>query len=218
MEAIYERWGPELFDKIWSSTGFNDQQTSLIADGLKSASKILDLGTGIGNVAQELLKRGKTVYGVDISQRMLDYTTRKISSPHFVPVIRDANDLHYVSEFDGAYCASNMAYFDDIGTVVENVYRALRPSGLFAVTGYERDRMHKWADLTGQESRKAIEEGRVSLNEGELKKLAEAVNEELTTIDSSDRTRNTLRANGFTVLRDEKFYHDTSYFILAQKV
>lgn len=60
-KPVYEVWGPELFDKIWSSTSFNDEQTRLISDSLSPSSLVLDLGTGIGNVAKRLIEQGKTV-------------------------------------------------------------------------------------------------------------------------------------------------------------
>ena len=217
-KPIYEIWGSELFDKIWSSTSFNDEQVRLISEALASCSKVLDLGTGIGNVANRLVQTGKTVYGVDTSQRNLDYASRKIKSPLFHPVIKDVQMLDYREEFDGASCASNMAYFSDLKRTVSGVYRALKPKTLFAVTGYEADKMQEWARLTGEESGRAIQSGKISLSEEELRALPQAQEATLETIDSSQRTRSALEKEGFRILRDEKFYHDTCYFILVEKV
>lgn len=216
-KPIYLIWGPELFDKIWSSNNFNKEQTRLISEALRACSKVLDLGTGIGNVAKQLVKLGKAVYGVDINKEMLDYASRKINSPRFHPILSDVQKLNYDAEFDGASCASNMAYFDDVEGTINRVYKALRHKGLFAVTGYEADKMQEWARLTGEESRKAVEGGEVSLSHEELQKLSIAQEATLETIDSSEKTISALKKAGFSVLRVEKFYHDTCYFILVRK-
>ena len=170
-KPIYEIWGPELFDKIWSSTSFNTIQTRLIVKALSLSTLILDLGTGIGNIAKKLVENGKNVYGLDINQQNLDYTTRKINSPRFHPVFGDALKLDYREDFDGVSCASNMAYFRDLPRIVAGIYRALKPEGLLAITGYEADKMQEWARFTGEESRKAIEKAKIILSNEELPRL-----------------------------------------------
>lgn len=216
-KPVYLIWGPELFDKVWSSTSFNKKQTMLISEALSACSKILDLGTGIGNVAKRLVELGKTVYGADINKEMLNYASSKINSSKFHPVLADVQKLNYSREFDGVSCASNMAYFDDLKRILRVVHRALRSGGLFVICGYEANKMQEWARLTGKESKKAIENGKIVLNDKELQKLQLSQESSLKTIDSSKRTRSALRKAGFNILKDEKFYQGTCYFILAQK-
>ncbi|MBI5803962.1 class I SAM-dependent methyltransferase [Candidatus Pacearchaeota archaeon] len=217
MKPIYEVWGFELFDKIWSSTNFDREQTEIIANALNRKDKILDLGTGIGNVAKRLVEMGKLVYCIDINRKSLDYVRRKIGSSKFHPVLINAQNMDYNEEFDGVFCASNMAYFDDIDIISRGVYRALRQGGLFVVTGFEGEHMQRWGELTGEESRKAIKE-RLTLSDDELKLLKVAGEpSQLTTIDSSQRTLESLLRTNFNILRRQSFYHNTCYFILARK-
>jgi len=53
---------------------------------------------------------------------------------------------------------------------------------------------------------------------GDIPRLLEKMKEGLSkVIDSSERTTDALIRNGFRVLRKQGFYHDTCYFVLAQK-
>lgn len=220
INPIYEIWGFELFDKIWSSTNFNKEQTNLIVDSLKSTDKLLDLGIGVGNVAKKFLETGKDVCGIDITLKSLNYVKKKIGilGKKLVLLRMDAQKLNFKEEFDGAYCASNLAYFSDLNAVMVGVHSALKLKGLFAITGYEKEKMDKWVTLTGKESLQAIQEGKVTLTKKELKMLSISQNVDLTQqIDSSERTIETLLKNGFIILSKCEFYYNTCYFILAQK-
>ncbi len=218
MKPIYEIWGLELYDKIWSSTKFSSEQVRLISGALRECSVILDLGTGIGTTAKHLIKEGKTVYSLDISQKSLDYAERRINSTRFHPLQLDAHELAFVNKFDGAYCASNMSYFENLDLIVSRVHTSLKPKGLFAITGYEKEQMKKWKELSGQESADAITNGQIKLGKNEEELLKYAYQSEVETRDSSQRTHEALTNHGgFTIMRNEKFYQGTSYFVLARK-
>lgn len=211
----WESWGLELYDKIWISTEFNREQLNLISEALISCHRVLDLGVGLGNVAKRLTEMGKTVCGVDIDQKSLDFAKAKINSPNFFPVLEDAQMLGFEEEFDGASCATTMQYFKDLDSVMGSVYKALKPKGLFAITGFEADKMEKWGKLVGEQLKQAIVRGELILTEEEISKVTTPV--ELTTIDSSFRTREALLKNNFDIMKGGNFYHGTSYFIIGRR-
>lgn len=223
-KPVWELWGIELFDKVWSSTGLNSEQTRLIVDALKPTKKVLDIGTGIGNIAKKLVDNGKTVYGIDIDRRNLAYAEAKINNSKFVPTELDANRIDYEGEFDGVSCASNLGYFGDLKNLINRIYTASRPSsGLFAISGLEASEMRRFGQISGEELQTALKEGKLALSREELSRITESLKSvDLMAsldqqIDSSERTKNALSEAGFKILRDEKFYQDTAYFILAQK-
>lgn len=292
MQDLYELLGYELFDKVWSSTSFNFEQVSLISEALKSKSKILDLGLGIGNVAKKLVGEGKTVYGLDIKQASLDYVKSKTKplpivilsedpesgigesdvplpdvvtpqarpgykagnqfldqiwederrekyqehlkkheprikikrSGELITVLMDVQNLTYENEFDASSCASNMGHFKNIDAVVNGVHRALQSKGLFVIAGYETEHYMEMLELMKKDVEQAARNGRLKFTTQETEKLQEAQKlvtqdliELISKLDSSSRTRESLTNNNFKILRDEKFYQDTCYFILAER-
>lgn len=220
-EYPFDIWGFELFDKIWSSHSFGTEQARLILEALNNQENILDVGTGVGSVAKCLVDQNKVVYGVDIRQESLDYVVQKISSQRFHPIHQNFLFLDFEDAVDGVSCASNLGYFDDIDAAVSVAYRALKGGGVFAATGYEAERMKKWLAYTEAETRKAIQDGKLILTKEEVDMLChtnQKVELDSSKVnDFSERTREALKRAGFALLRDEKFYSETSYFIVAQK-
>ena len=228
MESIYDRYGLELWEKFIAGAGsFNTEQLKLLSEALKDSTKVLDLGIGLGNLAKILVSQGKIVYGVDIRRDSLDYAQRKVGSEglgKLVLVEKDVRDLNFNNEFDGASIVSNVADFGDLNPIFSGVYRALQNNGYFAMTGVESNHLEKMTELRGKETELAIQEGILFFTPDEVKKLQkegknlEKMKEGLSkVIDSSERTTDALIRNGFKVLRKQEFYHDTCYFVLAQK-
>lgn len=102
----------------------------------KPAMNILDLGCGPGHYAELFAKKGHTVTGVDFSENSIRYATRQAQEKQLVIEYIHENylDLDFENRFDLAI----MIYLDfcvllpeERDTVLGNVYRALKPGGLF---------------------------------------------------------------------------------------
>jgi ubiquinone/menaquinone biosynthesis C-methylase UbiE len=104
---------------------------------------ILDLGSGTGRnaclMARYLSDEGRIV-GLDIGIEMLLQAQERCS--HLLNVTMDKQrieePLHYRDEFDKVFIAFVLHGFvqEDRLSIVENAYRALRPSGRFLVLDY----------------------------------------------------------------------------------
>lgn len=112
----------ELFDRIGSVEGMS----------------VCDLACGQGEMARQMARRGATVVGVDISERLLDIARREEEAePQGITYVQDdAQSLAAFSgaSFEGVLC--NMALMDipDLTAVFGAVRRIVRPTGWFSFT------------------------------------------------------------------------------------
>ncbi len=102
--------------------------SSIIPDG----SRILDLGCGPGLYTKRLSSSGYDVTGIDYSRRSIGYAKEHDSKTKYICM--NYLDLNFVGSFD----TITLIYYDygamtatERKTLLEKVYRALRPGGTF---------------------------------------------------------------------------------------
>jgi demethylmenaquinone methyltransferase/2-methoxy-6-polyprenyl-1,4-benzoquinol methylase len=94
---------------------------------------VLDVATGTGLVAAELLRRGFRVTGLDQSAEMLEVARRRLgsrielveSSAHSVPFEN--------ASFDHLTCTYLLRYVDDPGATLAELARVVSPGGIVAM-------------------------------------------------------------------------------------
>ncbi len=132
-----EEWGGQ-----WPEGGdFNHKHIILpevlrLMDLSENRLKVLDVACGEGNVSRLIAKKNNEVTGIDISKNMLSYAVKKEEeSPlgiHYSNLnAENISERFQENTFDRIVC--NMAIMDienHISTF-EQVYRALKPGGLF---------------------------------------------------------------------------------------
>ncbi|MBR9705236.1 class I SAM-dependent methyltransferase [Candidatus Pacearchaeota archaeon] len=226
MDEIYDVLGIELFDKKVCVSRFNSDQIDLISRALRKSITILDLGVGIGNLANRLIEQGNVVYGVDKRQDMLDYVRNKVGTKkkkrlHLLK--EDVRKLDFDSEFDGASCICNLPDFGNLDEVFLGVNRALKRGGYFAMTGVEGELTKKYISLRRNEEIRALKSGSLVYSPDEVMRLTEfaqmldSESNSASIPDSSKITIDALRKNGFNVEKARHFYEGCGYFILARK-
>lgn len=93
----------------------------------------LDVGTGNGQVAIELSKHFTKVYATDISQKQLD---NAVKADNIIYKVESAEHAAFAdSQFDLITVAQAIHWFD-FEVFYKEVYRILKPDGIFAVLGY----------------------------------------------------------------------------------
>jgi SAM-dependent methyltransferase len=111
---------------------------------LEPGLELLDLACGHGRIANPLAERGVRVTGLDATPLFLDLA-RKDAAERGVEVEyveADMRSLPWTERFDRVLCwFTSFGYFSDEENrqVLLDVYRALRPGGLFAVEMNNRD-------------------------------------------------------------------------------
>ena len=105
----------------------------------KQPKSILDIATGTGDLAINLVKTGADkIVGLDISPGMLEVGKRKIAEKNLGQkiemVIGDSENLPFDNNsFDAITVAFGVRNFEDLEKGLSEIYRVLRPQGTFVV-------------------------------------------------------------------------------------
>jgi SAM-dependent methyltransferase len=145
-------WFEEVFDEDYLRTlpfmraDQTLREVEFISNALTAApgSEILDVGCGYGRHAIELVQRGFSVTGLDLSLPLLiraaDEAQRRSLSVNFVHA--DMREMAFEKQFDGAYSMlTSFGYFDEETNlrVAERIGRALKPGGRLLLDILNRD-------------------------------------------------------------------------------
>lgn len=105
----------------------------LLLKQILPGGKILDVCCGSGQIVQKLQEKGYQLTGLDGSEEMLKYA--KINAPDSEFLLEDARFFHLPSRFDGVisthYGFNHILSIEELKSVFQNVYAALRPNGWF---------------------------------------------------------------------------------------
>lgn len=118
-------------------------------------NKILDLGCGPGFYSKRLAEKGYSVTGIDLSKNSIEYAKSQVENTDLdIEYIRqDFLKMDYEDEFDIVlliYCELGALTNEERDTLIENVYRALKPGGKFIFDVFtannrdEKDLDRKW--------------------------------------------------------------------------
>src|SRR5919198_2194437 len=122
----YDRMGAVL------SLGQDPRWRRFLVSRVAPAGHVLDVATGTGLVAAELLRRGHRVTGVDQSREMLA-TARDRLDGRVDLVEASAESLPFADEtFEHLTVTYLLRYVDDPGATLAELARVVRPGGVVA--------------------------------------------------------------------------------------
>ena len=133
-----------------SKTAFNQQAATYDSDikgqharslypvMLKKLSELpyhtaLDLGCGTGEMMKRILQQNgdKTLYGIDLSEKMLEVAREKLGNEVNL-VLGDSENLPFSDNFfDVVYCNDSFHHYPAPQNVLREVNRVLKPGGTF---------------------------------------------------------------------------------------
>ena len=93
----------------------------------QAGERILDLGCGDGTLTYLLSNRGCRVVGIDSSPGMVAATKRRGLEARVI----DGRFLRFNNEFDAVFSNAALHWMSDPESVIDGVWRALRPGGRF---------------------------------------------------------------------------------------
>ncbi|GGK97067.1 class I SAM-dependent methyltransferase [Deinococcus radiotolerans] len=129
-----------LFNAVadrYDAVGFLAQAARFVADaaGVQPGEAVLDVMTGTGAVAAEVVGRAGRVVGVDVSAGMLTQAQRRVPGAAFVR--GDAASLPFPDgTFDVAVCAAGVFFLPDMPGGVREWARVVRPGGRVVVSSF----------------------------------------------------------------------------------
>lgn len=129
-----------LFDAVaerYDGVGFLAQAARFVAGAaaVQPGEAVLDVMTGTGAVAAEVVGRAGRVVGVDVSAGMLTLARRRVPGAEFVR--GDAAALPFPDgAFDVAVCAAGVFFLPDMPDGVREWARVVRPGGRVVVSSF----------------------------------------------------------------------------------
>lgn len=133
--AEYERdtWRRCADSYLDTFSGITQETVSLLIEAgeIRTGSKVLEIGSGPGHVANHLAKLGASVTGVDFSPQMVEVAKKKYPQITFEQA--DAEDLPFAADYFDAVVANYVVHhLARPERVFSEVCRVLKPSGHFA--------------------------------------------------------------------------------------
>lgn len=131
---IWDFWAPRyegLYAQRWSLGPTRRLIHQHLERVLPEPERILDLGCGIGQLAQELAQRRPDceILGCDASPHMIDRAVSDYPAPNLRYQIGSAEDVERGSGFDAIVCTHAFPYFPDKPASMAAMAGLLRPGG-----------------------------------------------------------------------------------------
>ncbi len=147
----------EAYDDEAEATGWYGPEAAfgLTYAYIRPGQSILDIGIGTGLGSVLFLKAGLKVYGMDVSQGMLDacrskgFTNLKQHDLKSTPYPYDAGSM------DHTVCVGVLNFFSDLSPVFEETARILRTGGLFVFVVGDRTENESHELVVGTEHTKS---------------------------------------------------------------
>ena len=141
---VYHIYGgikiPSVKETIKKVTGMTDAQGGIV----------LDVACGTGMYTRSIAKRAAKVYGIDISQGMLEQAKKLAEKEGLNNIVLSRADVEKLPFpdhfFDAACCAGSLHLFPDTVEALREIARVLKPESPLAVMTFTRRRFlkYKW--------------------------------------------------------------------------
>lgn len=127
-------------EKFMEMDLYNETYDTFCTLTKNSNAKILEIGTGPGNVVKYLLSMqpGFNVFGIDLSPNMIELA--KQNNPQAAFAVMDCRDIHTIDrKFDGILSAFCLPYLskEESLTLISDASQLLEPDGLFYISTME---------------------------------------------------------------------------------
>ena len=106
-----------------------------------AGKSVLEIGVGLGSDHQQFAKAGASVFGIDLTERAITHTDKRLRLFGFSPrlLVSDAEDLCFRdNSFDIVYSWGVIHHSPNTPKAVREIQRVLRPGGVARVMIYHK--------------------------------------------------------------------------------
>lgn len=113
------------------------QRKVLKSVSIKSSSKVLDAGCGVGILLESLNDKNKhlELYGIDISKKMVDSAKKRLGKNSKI-YLKSVENLGMKNRFDYIFSVDSFHHYANHEKVMENFYKALKKGGKLVVADF----------------------------------------------------------------------------------
>ena len=131
LKSTYEKIADDYHADHAADT-WDDDFIEIFSQMVGKGAKVLDLGCGPGIETKKLVGKGLSVYGLDLSDKLLEIARKNNPAVEFVQ--GDMRHLPYGDgQFDGVFAKASLLHIpkSDIPQVLAEISRVLKPKGVF---------------------------------------------------------------------------------------
>lgn len=136
--GFFDRVEAERYDEQYWQRDFFDY-TSF------GGGRVLEIGVGLGTDLKQFARTGAECFGVDITDTHLELTRRNFELEGLPVDLRKADATHLPfpdGYFDCVYSFGVIHHIPDVAAVLDEVFRVLKPGGVFQVAVYHLFSIH----------------------------------------------------------------------------
>lgn len=144
--SFWDRIATKYATKPVADVDAYEAKLALVRSKLKASDHVLEIGCGTGTTAMTLAPSVRRYTATDLSHAMVEIAKKKLTpnSPQNITFrCESATEEADGRPFDAVFAFSLLHLVDDVPTVLERVFKSLKPGGLFiAKTECLKDRSY----------------------------------------------------------------------------
>ncbi|MEK6872451.1 MAG: class I SAM-dependent methyltransferase [Nanoarchaeota archaeon] len=139
-EKFFDFWS-RFYDKkgFFSRFLFNIVYKTIKSINIKQGSKILDVGCGTGNLLYLLERQKKNfkLYGIDISEKMLEVAEKKLNNVSLIRTSVFNLDKKFKNNFDYIFVVDVFHHIPEQEKTTKKFHRLLKNNGKLIITDFD---------------------------------------------------------------------------------
>ncbi|MEO1515885.1 MAG: class I SAM-dependent methyltransferase [Bacteroidota bacterium] len=135
-----DKEGMETLEAMSVAPGFNEWMYQTVCSRL--TGKVLEIGSGIGNISQYFLRDGRSIHLSDIRSNYCGYLQDRYGDSPNLEAISMLDLTHpefdsvyqaHMGQFDGLFALNVVEHIQDDGLAIANARKLLRPGGRMVI-------------------------------------------------------------------------------------
>lgn len=112
--------------------------------------KILEIGTGVGTDARQIIKRGGIYTGINIDQGSVEVTSQALNTFGLLGTVKESSATNVFLEensVDIVYSFGVLHHIPDVNAAIDEIKRVLKPGGELLIMMYNRDSINYHVEI-----------------------------------------------------------------------